>query len=149
MVAGLKACSLKLRGLRQESVLKSVHRNHIRGTFQQLCTFTGCDVTNRGKAVNLMCSLLLYRVLGLHIQLTGHLVTVVTLKELIQSLSVATNGAAYLCSVRSEYRCNLRNIVLKEQGAQTGHPLMCVINHRVIRADVEVVEALHCHCGCV
>ena len=92
-----------------------------------------------------MCSLFLNGVLGLHIQLTGHLVTVVALKESVQCLAVTANGTADRRGVSGEYSRYLRNIVFKEQRTQSAHPLMSVVNNGIIGADVKVVEALYSH----
>ena len=143
----LLAGALKLIGSRQESVLKTVHGNNVRGLVKQLCALTGGNVTHRGEAIHLMRGLLLNGVLGLHVEFLCHLVTVVTFKELIQRLAVAANGAANRRGMSCEYGRYLRNEVFQEQRAQTGHPLVCVVNHCVIGAYVEVVETLHGHCG--
>ena len=94
-----------------------------------------------------MRSLLLNGMLGLHIELLSHLVTVVTLKELIQCLAVTANGAAYRRGVSCEYGRYLRDEIFQEQSAQSGHPLMSVVNHRIVGAYVEVVETLDSHCS--
>ncbi len=68
----------KCTALRNEIILKSIHQHHIRWFVQQLLTFIVGNFTDRSKTVHMMRSLLLNRVLCLHIKFTSHLVAIIS-----------------------------------------------------------------------
>ena len=65
------------RSLRYEIVLEAIHQHYVCCLIQQLFTLVISDFAYCRKAVDMMCGLLLNRVLRLHIQFLGHLVTII------------------------------------------------------------------------
>ena len=68
----------KCTTLRNKVILKPIHQHHICRLVQQLLAFVVGNLTDRSKAIHMMRSLLLNRMLCLHIEFTRHLVAIIS-----------------------------------------------------------------------
>ena len=128
-LAGLLAFGSEGCTLGHEVVLETVDRDDIGLLLEQLCALTVGNLTYRGEAVDTMGSLLLDRVLRLHIELIGHLVAIVALHIVVEGLHVAGDRAAYRCCVGGKYRSDRGNPMLEEKGTKACHPLVCLVDY--------------------
>ena len=124
-------------------VFKSIRENDIDRLVQQLLTFTGCNLTHSSKAIDIFSCLVLYRVLALHVKLISHLVTIVTLKIVIQWFVVTGYTSANTRGMSCEYSSDLRNVFMDIQQAKTRHPFISMINNLLFRGDIIIVETLY------
>ena len=95
----LLAETVILHGLGYEVRLEAVGRHHLGTDLQQLFAFAGGHFAHGGEAVGVVGGGLLQAVLGLHVELHGHLVAVVLMEIVVQWLAVAADAPAYACGV--------------------------------------------------
>ena len=94
----------------------------------------------------MFCSLLLDRLLALHVKLGCHLVAVVACKILIQSLVVTSDATANACSMGRKHGSNLRQAIVYIEQTETCHPLVSMIYHILAVVQEEVVKTLNHSC---
>ena len=144
------SCSLAFLGelstFRHKVVLETVGQNHIYGLVEQFLTLVGSYVADGCKTVNIFRSLLFNGMFALHIELTGHLVAVVSKEIVVERLVVASYAAANARGMSGEDRRNLRHFVLQVEQPETCHPLVGMIYHLLLLQAVELVEALNDQC---
>ena len=80
---------IKGSSLGHKTVVETIWQDHIHGFVEQFHTLIGCDIAHRREAVNIPGCLLLYGVLRLHIQLLGHLVTIISKQIVVEGLLIS------------------------------------------------------------
>ena len=94
-----------------------------------------------------MSSLLLDRVLGLHIQFSSHLITIIGKQIVVERFHVTSNGATDTRGMGRKDGTDLGQLVVDIECTQSAHPLISMIDDLLRQVEIMVVEALH-HKGC-
>ena len=97
---------------------------HVRAAFQELCGLVGGDAADGGELVGSMGGGALNRVLGLHVQLAGHLIAVVGMQIVVQRLAVGAYAASYAGGMGSEHRGRHGQQQARGQQTHAGGPLV-------------------------
>ena len=108
--------------------LETVGKHDVGGLVEQLGALAGGEVADGGEAVGTVGGLFLDAVLGLHVELGGHLVAMVAVEVLIEQLVVAGYGAAYAGGVGGEKGGHAGQVVLEKEHAEAGHPLVGLVD---------------------
>ena len=95
-----------------------------------------------------MRGLLFNGVFALHIQLSCHLVAIVSLKITVQRLVVSCYTAPYSCCVGSKKCCYFGHIVLQNQCCKACLPFVCVEYDVLGVAQIETIIAFYHLCSC-
>ena len=88
-------------------------------------------------------SLLLNRMLALHIQLSRHLVAIVSEKIVIERLHIAGNTTSDACGVGGENSPHLRQLVVDVKQSESCHPLIGMIDDLVLRRKSKIIVTLN------
>ena len=109
-----------------------------------------CNIAHCGETVHVHGRLPFYTVLGSHIELIGHLNTIVSKQILIQRLAIAGYAATDAGGMGGEDCGYLWHMLAHIESAQTSHPLVDVIHHTlVLTLEEELPEAFHDQSGSI
>ena len=106
-------------------------------------TLTGSNFAHRRETVHILGRLVLNGMLALHVELLGHLVTVIAFEIVVQWLIVPGNAPAYAGGMGRKDRGNLGDILMDIEQAQACHPFVAMIDDLLIRRDIIVIKALY------
>ena len=129
LLASNLALALELCCLGHKVCFETIGEYSVTLLVHQFLALTAGNLTYCGEAVNTMRCLALQAVLGLNVQLLGHLGAVVCPQIVIKGLVVAGNATTDGCGMSSEDGCNLGYILLDIHCTKAGHPFVCLINH--------------------
>ena len=133
----------ELRGSRHEAVVEAIRQHHVRALVQQFLTLLRRDVAHRREAVHIVSRLLLYRVFALHVQLLGHLVTIISKQIVVERFHVTSYRTPDACGMRREHRTDLRQPVVDIERTQSAHPLIGMVYHLLVAVQIMMIETLH------
>ena len=124
IAAGSRTLLVVFLAGRDEVGFETVRRDDVRRFVQQLFTLASCNVTYCRKAIDMQGCLFFQRMLRFHIQLSGHLVTVVAVHISIQGFVVSSDGTADRSGMCREERCDGRELFLDVKRTHSQHPFI-------------------------
>ena len=115
---------------------------------KQFGTLISCHVAHGCEAIDVVRRLTFYAMLCLHVQLAGHLRTVVCPKVLVEGLSIACYAAADACGMGGEDGGYLWHMLPYVECAEAGHPFVSLIDDfgwraLLLLAELVAIEALY------
>ena len=126
-----------------KTIVKSVRQDKVYWLVQQFLAFICCDFTHRCETIHIPCSLLLYRMLTLHVELFSHLITIVSKKIIVKRLVVACYTAPDTGSMGCKDGCYMWQVLFDIQKSKSCHPLITMIDNFLVFTHNMLIETLY------
>ena len=134
---------------RYKTIVKSIRQNEIYRFIEQFLALVGSNITHCCETINILSSLLFYRMLALHIEFLRHLITIIGKKIIIKRLIITGNTTTDTCSMRGEHSSHLRKMLVHIEHTKSCHPFISMIDNFLAFSNNMFVETLYYQSGSI